>query len=475
MSAELDGLLRPRSVAVIGASDGVTAGAAVKMGTAAIKYVIDHGFPGPIYPVNPRRDEVMGRPCYASVDDIPGEVDLAIIVLPAAACVTAMQQCADKGVRAAVVCSSGFSEAGATDLERELVSAARTGTVRFCGPNTAGLVSVNSALTASISMVADFNPFRSGEVAFVSQSGALGGSMLGRGMELGIGFSHWISTGNEADIDTAEYIEYLAAQDEVHAIALFLEGIRRPQEFARACRTAAQLNTPIVAYKTGSSAVAAEAAASHTGAIAGSDRVFDAVCRQNGVVRVDDVTDLFPIATALGRLRHALPRGNRVGIISASGGICGVGADECARQDLEVPQLSADAQATIRGFVPAFAATRNPIDVTGQIRASETGYQDTVRTVLAQDEIDLVMLLITMAGGSRASFYGREISALAQAASKPLLVAWTGPLSLAENGVALLQENGIPMFLTVRQTVRAARALVDYGRYQQRAHHLVAS
>jgi acyl-CoA synthetase (NDP forming) len=468
VNRQLDSLFHPRSVAVIGASSELSATSAVKMGTAALQYLVEHRFPGKIYPVNPSRQEVMGLPCYARVQDIPGAVDLAVLVLPAEACPQAMEDCVAKGVRAAIVLSSGFAEAGEVVLQERLVEIARRGGIRFCGPNTAGLVEVHEKLTASISMVCALNPFLEGEIAFITQSGALGGSMLSRAMEQGIGFSHWISTGNEADLDTADYLDYLIEQDSVKVFALFLEGVRNSQKFLEACRKAAMARKPIIVYKTGRSAVGAAAAQSHTGALAGSDRVFDAICKQYGLIRVDDVADLFAVALTFNWIGSKLPKGSRMGIVSASGGICGVGADECFRAGLEVPELSEAAKAELHRFVPAFASVRNPVDVTGQIRASTTGYQDTVRTILGQDYIDGLLLLVTMAAEPRASFYGVEISKLAQEAEKPVLVAWTGALSLAEKGYPMLSQNHVPNFLTVRQAVTAMRALVDYSAFLDR-------
>ncbi len=468
VNRQLDSLFHPRSVAVIGASSGLSATSTVKMGTAAMQYLVEHGFGGKIYPVNPAHREIMGLPCYARVGDIPGDVDLAILVLPAEACPSAMEECVAKGVKAAIVLSSGFAEAGENALQERLVEIARRGGIRFCGPNTAGLVEVHEKLTASISMVCTLNPFLEGDIAFVTQSGALGGSMLSRAMEQGIGFSHWISTGNEADLDTADYLDYLIEQDSVKVLALFLEGVRNSQKFLAVCRKAARARKPIVVYKTGRSVVGAAAAQSHTGALAGSDRVFDAICQQYGLIRVDDVADLFAVALTFSWLGQKLPKGYRVGIVSASGGICGVGADECLRAGLEVPELTEAAKAELRQFVPAFASLRNPVDVTGQIRSSATGYQDTVRTILAQDYIDGVLLLVTMAAEPRSSFYGVEISKLGHEATKPVLVAWTGALSLAEKGYPMLGENHVPNFLTVRQAVTAMRALADYQTFLER-------
>lgn len=468
-SSSLDALFNPRSIAVIGASEGASATGAPKMGTAALQHLIEHRYPGRIVPVNRAGGTVQGLPAYASLKEAPGEIDLAFLLVPAEACLAALDDCAAKGVKGAIVFSSGFAEAGHTALQDELVRRARALGIRLVGPNTAGFVNVMGNMIASISMVCAINPFRKGPIAFVTQSGALGGSMLGRGMEQGVGFSHWVSTGNEADVDAAEYVDHLLDEPTVKVIALFLEGVRDSPRFLAAARKAARLKKPIIVYKTGASDVAAAAAVSHTGAIAGSDRVFDGIARQFGLVRVDDVADLFQTALAFAWVGHKLPTGNRMAIISASGGICGVGADECARVGLELPELNETAKSKIATFTPPFASLRNPIDVTGQIRSFPTGYQDTVRTVLSEPDIHGALLLVTMAAEPRASFYGREIGALSAEAAKPIIVAWTGALSVAQTGYPMLSEQSVPNFLSVRQAVKTMRALVDYRRFLDRA------
>lgn len=464
----LDRLFRPRSIAVIGASEGISATGAPKMGAAALRHLLDHRFPGAVYPVNPRSQTLMGRTAYPSLQAIPGEVDLALILLPVEACLGAIEDCIAKGVKGAVVFTSGFAEAGQGELQDAMVRRAREGGLRLVGPNTAGFVNVGGDMVASISMVCQINPFAKGPIAFVTQSGALGGSMLGRGMEQGVGFSAWISTGNEADIEAAEYVDYLLDQPEVRVVALFLEGMRNTPRMIEAAAKAARLAKPIVVYKTGRSSVAAEAVASHTGALAGSDRLFDAFCRQYGLLRVDDVAMLFPVALTLAWLEGKLPAGRRMGVISASGGICGVAADECARLGLELPEMSESTKARLATFTPPFASLRNPIDVTGQIRSFETGYQDTVKTLLAEPCIDGLLLLVTMVAEPRASFYGREISAIARAATKPVIVAWTGALSVAQEGYPMLGRNQVPHFLSVRQAVEAMSMLVRYRAFLDR-------
>lgn len=464
----LDALFRPRSVAVIGATEGVSATGAPKMGTAALEHMIAHGFDGSIYPVNPRGGVIQGRLAYAGLQAVPGEIDLALIVLPAESCVAAVRDCVAKGVRAAIVFASGFSEAGNEALEEEMRAVACAGGLRLVGPNTAGLVNMASKLVATISMIGSFRPFVSGGIAFVTQSGALGGSLLGRAMEEGVGFSHWVATGNQADIETAEYVDYLIDRPEVEAIALFIEGVSDAERFLAMAKKTAAAAKPVVVYKTGRSHVAAQAVASHTGALAGSDRIFDGICRQYGLVRVDDVSELFSTALALSWLRDKLPRGCNVGIVSASGGICGVAADECEAFGLNVPALPVATQEKMQSFTPPFAALRNPVDVTGQIRSFPTGYQDVVRTVASDPSIDALLLLITMAAEPRASFYGREIPAIAREIDKPVFVSWVGPVSMANVGFPMLAQSRVPNFKTVRQAVKAIRHAADYRAFLSR-------
>jgi acyl-CoA synthetase (NDP forming) len=455
-------LFKPRSVAVIGASKGITSTGSVKIGTAALKYLVDHGYSGRIYPINPKETELMGLKCYGSIKEVPDQIDLACLVIPSKICIDVMKECAEKQVKTAVVFSSGFAEAGNDKLQDELMKTARQHDIRFVGPNTAGIVNVRDKIVASISMACEMNPFRNGDVAFITQSGALGGSMLGRGMDDGVGFSHWVSTGNEADLDAADFINYMVEEESVNVITLFLEGIRDGEKFLKVCQKAAKARKPIIVYKTGLSKVSAAAAKSHTGALAGSNEIFDKVCKQFGLIRVDDVAELFKTALVFSWLRGKLPKGYRVGIISASGGICGVGADECHLAGLEIPELNEACKEQLRQFIPSFGVVRNPIDCTGQIRASKTGYQDTIKYVLKQDYIDGILLLVTMAAEPRASFYGQEISKIGKTSHKPIIVAWTGALSLASRGYPMLRENRIPHFLSVREAVKAMKALADY-------------
>ena len=475
----LDQLFRPRSVAVVGASRGLTPTGAPKLGTAAMKNLVEHGYSGAIYPVNPKETELFGYHCWPSVAAIEGEVDVALLIIPAEGCPKAMRECAAKGVKAVIVMSSGFGEVGNQELQDELVNIAHAAGIRFVGPNTAGFINFGHNFAATISMVGEMPSFLVGSVAFITQSGAMGGSMLGRGLEQGVGFSQWVTTGNQADLSAADYLDYLVDDPNAKVFALFLEGVNDPPRFLAACAKAVRAGKPVIVYKSGASAVGAASGASHTGALAGSHAVFTAMCKQHGLIQVDDVADLLPLAKTFAWLGERLDlraqRALRVGIISASGGICGVAADECDLVGLLVPALSPNTQAAIRAVVPEFATVRNPVDVTGQIRSSQTGYQDTVRAVLADEQIDAALLLITMAAEPRASFYGREIGALAHAASKPLVVTWAGPLTLAAQGYPMLGDQHVPVFESARGAVKALAAVERFGAFQRKLHQAVVT
>jgi len=462
------GLLNARSVAVVGASATKDAAGHDKLGTVALNHLLKHGFSGAVYPVNPKETEIAGLECYPSLAEIPNAVDLCVVAVPGPAAAGVIRDCGAKGITRAVVLASGFAEAGNAALQEELVAAARQAGVRFLGPNTNGFISIAGDLVPCTSMVCSLDAFTKGDIAFVTQSGAVGGSMLGTGMEEMGGFSHWISVGNEADFTVADYMDALVDDSATRVIALFVEGIRDPDRFTAACARAAEAGKPVIIYKIGISEVAAAASRSHTGAMVGSDAVFNAVCRKYGLVRVDDASQLLLTAITFSRLLDKLPKGRGMALVAPSGGICGVAADECHLAGLEVPELDAETQAVIRQYVPSFGAVRNPVDVTQQIRATPTGYQDTIKAVLEAAPIDGLILLVTMVAEPRASFYADIFAEAARATKKPVIVGWTGAVSLAEKALPTLKRNGVPVYLSARGAVYAMRALHDYGQFLER-------
>lgn len=353
----LDAITNPSSVAVVGASKD-----AFKWGHMLLAAIIKGGYQGKIYPINPKEPEIEGLKVYPRLTEVPDKVDLAIIVVPANAVASVMQDCADKGVKGAVIITSGFGETGAEGkkIENEVVEIARKGGVRFVGPNCMGICSSKAKLSAL--MV----PFlhEKGEVAFISQSGGYGMQLYLRASAMGVGISYFISSGNEADLTTPEYIRYFAEDDSIKVIAMYMEGLKQGREFYDIAKEVTK-KKPIVVIKVGTTDVGSKTASSHTGALSGSDKIYDAMFRQAGIIRARDASEMFDVIKGL--LYSPLPKGNKVGIISNSGGIAVETADSLVQNGLVIPTLSQERQKKILEVIPAFGNPRNPVDLTASL------------------------------------------------------------------------------------------------------------
>ncbi|MDP8925077.1 MAG: acetate--CoA ligase family protein [Chloroflexota bacterium] len=456
-------MLNPRSVVVVGASE--TPGS---QGGRLFRYLIKHGFPGSLYAVNPRASAVMGRPCYSSVADLPETPDLACIMVPSDAVLDVVAECGAKGIAAAVVYTAGFAETGDAGRRKQaaLVETARRYGMRLCGPNTAGLVNAGAATCAAFGMAFEVDRMPTGSIAFLTQSGALGSSLLSRSWAQGIGFSHWICAGNEADLTLGDYLAYLVDDPATRVVAIFMESVRDPAAFLAACRRARAAGKPIVVYKTGASAVGQRAVRSHTAALAGDDRVYDAAFRQSGVVCVHDLQALIDAALALAW--QPLPRGNRIAVISASGGACSVIADECARYGLDLPLLPEPTVERIAEIIPPFGVAQNPIDVTMQITANPGMIGQAAELILREEGVDALIVMLTTNAGAAALEVAKGVVRAARSSDKPVLVARVGAEFLAPESVAYYQEQQIPLFPMPDRVVKVLNALVDAGRFQGR-------
>jgi acetate---CoA ligase (ADP-forming) len=353
-------LLAPRSVAIFGASNDPE-----RISGRPLRYFIEAGYRGAIYPINPNRDRVQGLPAYPDLTAVPGPVEFALIAVPAALATTALETSIRKGVRAVVMFTAGFAETGAEGaaMQQRLAEIARAGRVRLCGPNCLGLFNLRTGHTPTFGSYLEEGPQRPGPLGMVTQSGAFGTHLLALAKRRGILSGVWVSTGNEADIQVADGISFLADDPETEAIACYIEAIKDRDRFAEAVTRARANGKPVIAMKVGGSAVGAAAAASHTASLAGSDAIYDAAFRQLGVERTTSPEDLIEIAYACTRGR--LPRSRRLAVLTVSGGAGVLMADAAEREGVELTPLSPEAQAEILGWVP-FAAPRNPVDLTAQ-------------------------------------------------------------------------------------------------------------
>ncbi len=370
----LDKILMPGSVAVIGASTDP-----FKWGYMLLNAVKQSGFEGDIYPINPKADEIQGLRCYASVRDVPGDVDMALVVVPARFVPGVFEDMKAKGVKGAVVITSGFSETGeeGRQMIRQILETAK-GSTRFIGPNCMGVTSSKARLSALMI------PFlhESGDVAFISQSGGYGLQLYLRASAMGVGIGKFVSSGNESDLKGWNYLEYFGQDDDTDIIAMYIEGLKEGRKWYEAAKRVTP-SKPIVAIKVGVTEAGSKAAASHTGSIAGSDKIYDAAFRQAGVIRAYDAAEMFDFVKGL--LYCPLPQGPNIGIVSNSGGVAVETADRLIENGLNVPTFSEEAQGEVMKLIPAFGNPKNPVDLTATLNMNS--FLNVPDIVLKQPEI----------------------------------------------------------------------------------------
>ncbi|MDF1703559.1 MAG: acetate--CoA ligase family protein [Aeromicrobium sp.] len=459
----LDALFAPRSIAILGASSDPT-----KIGGRPVRFVKESGFAGTVYPINPKSAEVQGLPAYPDIESVPGDVDLALVALPNSHVLDAVHACGRKGVKVVTIFSAGFaemSEAGAAQ-QLEIVDTARSYGMRVLGPNCIG--SMNRATGAVGTFAASVGvPFVReplATVALASQSGAIASEWVVSGTQRGLQFDPWLSTGNEADIQLADVLAHLALDPTVEVIATYLEGARDGERLREALQIAQEAGKPVVALKVGRSEVGATAAASHTASLVGSDQVFDALFEQYGVIRVDSMAEMFDVcyALAIGRL----PVGDRLGILTGSGGVGIIAADEAADNGLRVLPPSDGLQAELKEIWPP-AGVGNPIDLTAQIMNDRSLFPTFVDACLNEGAYDSIVLGMTYMG-LLDPWTEQLVEGLATArANHPDAPFYVTTLSRPEIRQQV-EELGIPVFEDVSTAVRVLGRVTDYALRRQR-------
>ncbi|MBO7173930.1 MAG: acetate--CoA ligase family protein [Burkholderiaceae bacterium] len=379
----LDHIMKPRAIAVIGASTK-----AHTIGSDIMKRLQEYGFTGPLYPVNPKGGVIEGLQAYPTVLDIPGEVDLAIVVVNNKFVLQTIDQCHEKGIKGLVIITAGFKETGPAGLaaEQALLEKIRAYGMRCVGPNCLGVVNTHPSIRMD-GCFAEALPER-GDIGFVSQSGALGGGILNILKDLNLGFAQFISIGNQADINAETAMEYWENEEDVKQILLYMESIQNPANFRRLA-TRISKKKPILALKAGRSAAGASAASSHTGSLAGADMAADALLRQSGVIREFSLKNLF--ATAKMFSNCPLPKGDRVAIMTNSGGPGIMATDAVCEYGMQMAQLSEETKAKLRSFLPAAASVKNPVDMIAS--APLEHYCQTLQALLADDNVDMIMAI----------------------------------------------------------------------------------
>ncbi len=453
-------LFRPRSVAVIGASRERG-----KIGAEIFHNLIAAGFHGEVFPVNPNSAEVEGVACVPTLSAISGNVDLAVIVVPAAAVPAAIDDCIARGVKGIVVITAGFSETGEEGRRREavLLEKIRNAGIRMVGPNCMGLVNTDPAVRLNATFAPTYPP--EGRVALSSQSGALGLALLDYAARLNLGISTFVSVGNKADVSSNDLVQYWAEDPRTDVILLYLESFGSPGVFGRIARRVAR-RKPIVAVKAGRSRAGARAASSHTGALAESDSVVDALFRQAGVIRTGTLEELFDVASLLAH--QPVPQGRRVAIVTNAGGPGILAADACEGQGLELPALAPQTATALRTFLPAAASVANPVDMLAA--APPEHYERTLRLVLADPNVDsLLTIFIPPIATNTDAVAAAIVEGTRSAGNKPVLAIFMS----ARGAPDILRP--IPTYAFPEPAAIALARAVEYGEWRSRPEGSVPS
>ncbi len=455
---QLKYVLSPKSVAVVGASSDFS-----KFTGRTVKYMLKHGYTGKFYPVNPKRDEIAGHPCYPSVKDLPEPVDTAFIQIPARFVPGVLEECIETGVKSAIIHSAGLGEENEAGRKCQDVikSLAREAGMRVVGPNCAGIANMGENIILSPIVCYELDTIPKGRIGLISQSGGLTGAYVARAAARGIGFSHVISTGNEMDLEACDFIEYLLHDSRTDVVAVFLEALRNGKRFLEIAESAVQAGKPIIVLKVGRTRVGARAAASHTGALTGEDSIYEAVFKQKGVIRVEALEDLFEVSSLFCKVTP--PKGNRVGVITTTGGGATLFAEAGAQAGLDFPMPSEAAVKTVSEFLPGFAAKSNPMDVT--MAGAGGGFKKGLEVMLDDPSFDMVVGVVGTSSQFAPELGVKPILEIHKDARKPL-VAFCNPN--AEEALRLFEQNGIPSFRTPEACGRALGYLVMYGHFLEK-------
>jgi acetyltransferase len=447
----LDSMFKPKSIAIVGASRDPHS-----IGFSVVKNLIDSKYGGKIFPVNPKADEILDLKCYHSVLEVPEEIDLAVITVPAAITPNVVEECGKKGVKGLAIIASGFSEVGRTDLEDKVVEIARKYNMRILGPNIVGIMSNPMKMNAS------FGPYLPypGKITMISQSGALLIALDSRTWVDRVGMSYLISIGNMSDLDFADLIDYFKNDEDTKCISLYVEGIKNGRKFIDVCKKI--LEKPIVALKSGVSARGSIAAASHTGSLAGSGKVYSAAFKQATVVQAYTLDDLFDRSLALS-LQPPM-KGENLLIITNGGGVGVLATDAAEKYGIPLKDPPEDLKEKLKQIMPEFGSAKNPVDITGM--ASAEWYGKALKIALQHPWVNGVTVLYCETSVSDPRELSMEIfeATNCNRVDKPITVSYIGG-EVTERAIEWLQKKGIPVFRSPDRAISAMAALREYGRF----------
>ncbi len=468
---DLDAIFCPKSLAVVGAST-----APGKVGHDIFVNILKGGYQGTLYPVNPKAASVASVKAYPTITDIPDSLDLAMIILPPKLALPAVQEAIAKGVKGIVIVSAGFKEIGGEglEIEKKIVALCREANVRLVGPNCLGVINPVSDVSLNASFSARMP--KAGNVSFMSQSGALCTAVLDFATDREFGFSKFISIGNKADVDEVDLLRYFHEDPDTEVIMIYVEELQRGQAFIKAAKeiTGGDYQPkPILVIKSGRTSAGAQAAASHTGSLAGSEAVYDAIFAQSGIIRVDSIDELFDFATAfayknenaLGKMRRKVPLGNRVAIVTNAGGPGIVATDMTVVSGLELAKFSEETIASLKSHLPVTANVHNPVDVIGD--AAQDRYENALAAVIRDEGVDGALVILTPQSMTNAMGTAEAVVRIARRSHKPILCCFMGIIDVSA-GVKYLQAHGVPVYRFPENAAKAFGAIYRYSRWLNR-------
>lgn len=446
----LDYIFNPKSVAIIGASTRPGS-----VGNDLTKNIASE-FAGNVYPVNPNATELYGKKCYPSLNVLPKTPELIVVAVPAPAVIPVMEQAGQMGVKAVVVVSAGFKEAGNLELEEQLIAIASKYDMALVGPNCLGIISPKNKLNASFAPVTAM----SGKVAFISQSGALCTAVLDYANKLGIGFSKFMSIGNKASLQEADILSYLKDDPDTEVIAMYIEDFKNGKRLLSVLKSITHGSNakPIIVIKSGKTAAGAGASASHTGALAGNDAVYNALFSQTGVIRVESTLEMFEYLRVF--CVNPKAKGKNIGLITNAGGPGVIATDEAVSFGLKLAKLSVESVKTLKAGLPPFANIHNPVDVLGDAKADR--YELALRTLVKDKNVDMIGLILTPQAMTEIKETAEKIVAIRKETNKPLVVSFMGG-RLVKEAVQYMQESSIATVAFPEQAMRAMGALAKFS------------
>ncbi len=454
MPDHIKAIMDPKSVAVVGATNRPNS-----VGLAVFHNILRGGYKGVLYPVNPKARSIQSVRAYPALKDIPDEVDLAVLIVPAEMVHSIVEEAAEKGIKGVVIITAGFKEVGGrgVELERQLKQTVDSHNISMIGPNCLGIINTSAATSLNASFATKMP--RPGNIAFISQSGALCTAVLDYADGRNIGFSKFISFGNKADVNEIDLLRYLKDDPETDVILMYLEDISNGREFIDAAREITWgARKPMLALKSGRSAEGAKAAASHTGSLAGSDSAYDAIFMQSGIQRVEGITELFHYA--IGFSRQPIPKGNKIAIVTNAGGPGIMATDAAVRYNLTLATLAEETKDELRKHLPPTANINNPVDIIGD--APPERYEAAIRQVLLDQNVDGAIVILSPQAMTDPLETAELVPRVIKGIDKPVLCSFMGIVDVSE-GVRFLEAHNIPNYVFPEASVRAMSAMLRFG------------